>query len=88
MARLAKLSPKNQITLPKDVISHYAGTEYFEIRDTGEGIYLEPVKTLHAKSDKDPLDVFREHVERLGITEKDVADAVKWARTKRRSSGK
>lgn len=88
MARLAKLSSQNQITLPKDVLSNYAGTEYFEVRDAGTGIYLEPVKTVAGKAARDVLEVFRDHVERLGLTEKDVDDAVTWVRAKRRAPKK
>jgi hypothetical protein len=80
MARLAKLSTKNQITLPVTVIKNHPGVEYFEVRDSGEAITLYPVKTQ--RKQRSALEEFRERVKKLGITEKDVEDAVKWARSK------
>ena len=80
MAKLAKLSSKNQITLPKSMISHYNGVEYFEVRETEMGIYLVPVKAKAARTSDSLITELRADVARLGITEKDVADAVKWAR--------
>jgi hypothetical protein len=70
---LAKVTAKNQITLPKAIVSQFPGVEYFEVRAEGQKIVLEPVR--HART----TEVW-ERLEELGITESDVADAVKWAR--------
>jgi hypothetical protein len=80
MAKLAKLSSKNQITLPKEVMAHYPGTEYFEVRESEAGITLAPVKARAAQSFDALIAELRRDVARLGLTPKDVADAVKWAR--------
>ena len=70
---LAKVTAKNQITLPKAIVSQFPGVEYFEVRADGQKIVLEPVR--HARTGE-----VWERLEQLGITESDVADAVKWAR--------
>jgi bifunctional DNA-binding transcriptional regulator/antitoxin component of YhaV-PrlF toxin-antitoxin module len=70
---LAKVTSKNQITLPKAVVNQFPGVEYFEVRAEGEKIILEPVRRARTN------EVWQK-LEMLGITEADVADAVKWAR--------
>jgi len=70
---LAKLTSKNQITLPKAVISKFPGAEYFAVREVDGEIILKPVR-MHS------LEAVWRKIESLGITEKDVADAVRWAR--------
>ena len=70
---LAKLTSKNQITLPKALVSKFPGAEYFAVREVDGEIVLKPVR-MHS------LDSVWRKIESLGITEKDVADAVRWAR--------
>jgi hypothetical protein len=70
---LAKLTSKNQLTLPKAVASRFGGVEYFEVDTDGFVITLKPFRRSH-------LDDIHAHIEKLGITEQDVADAIKWAR--------
>ena len=70
---LAKLTSKNQITLPKALVSKLPGAEYFAVREVDGEIILKPVR-MHS------LDAVWRKIESLGITEKDVADAVRWAR--------
>lgn len=70
---LAKLTSKNQITLPKAVASKFPGTEYFAVREVDGEIILKPVR-MHS------LEPVWRKIESLGITDKDVADAVRWAR--------
>ena len=70
---LAKLTSKNQITLPKVVASKFPGTEYFAVREADGKIILRPVR-MHS------LEAVWRKIESLGITDKDVADAVRWAR--------
>lgn len=69
---LAKLTSKNQLTLPKTVVEQVRA-EYYSVRTEGQSIVLTPVKLggLEAVQDK---------LAKLGITEADVDDAVKWAR--------
>ncbi|MGA2569752.1 MAG: AbrB/MazE/SpoVT family DNA-binding domain-containing protein [Terracidiphilus sp.] len=71
---LAKLTVKNQLTLPKAVVKNFAGVEYFEVSTDGSSITLRPFERSRA-------DEVREHLARLGITEQDVKDAIAWARS-------
>lgn len=70
---LAKMTVKNQITLPKQVLGALQGTRYFEVEAEGGRIVLTPVRLQRADS-------VRAKLARLGITERDAAAAVKWAR--------
>ena len=70
---LAKLTVKNQLTLPKAVASRFAGVEYFEVDSDGESITLRPFVASRVAE-------VRSHLAELGIVEADVADAVRWAR--------
>lgn len=73
---LAKMTAKNQITLPKAVVSKVSPAEYFEVEVEGGRIVLTPVRIQKA-------DAVREKLAALAITEDDVADAVAWARKKK-----
>ena len=70
---LAKLTAKNQLTLPKAVVKSFAGVEYFDVSTDGSTISLKPLRPNR-------LDEVRAKLARLGITEQDVKDAVAWAR--------
>jgi len=70
---LAKITVKNQLTLPKAVATRFAGVEYFEVSTDGRSITLRPFQRSRA-------DEVREHLAQLGITEQDVRDAIAWAR--------
>ncbi len=70
---LAKLTVKNQLTLPKAVIRRFAGVEYFDVSTDGSAITLKPLRPSR-------LDEVRAKLERLGITEQDITDAIAWAR--------
>jgi hypothetical protein len=70
---LAKLTSKNQITLPKAAVSSVASAEYFEVTVDSGRIILTPVRIQKAQA-------VREKLEQLGITEQDIEDAVTWAR--------
>lgn len=72
---LAKKTIKNQITLPKKVITRFRGVEYFDVSTDGECITLRPLQRSRA-------DEVRAKLARLGITERDITDAVRWARRK------
>ena len=70
---IAKLTSKNQLTLPKSITREIGETDYFEVSVEGRQIILTPVKIQRA-------DAVRAKLAELGITEQDVADAVDWAR--------
>ncbi len=70
---LAKLTSKNQITLPKAVVSQVDVADYFDVAVDDGRIVLTPVRVQQAQAVRDKL-------RQLGIDEQDVADAVAWAR--------
>jgi hypothetical protein len=72
---LAKKTVKNQITLPKKVITRFSGVEYFDVSTDGESITLRPLQRSRAAE-------VRSKLQQLGIKERDVASAVSWARRK------
>lgn len=70
---LAKLTVKNQLTIPKAVVTRFAGVEYFDVSTDGSAITLKPLR-------RSRIEEVWAHLEKLGITEQDVNDAVRWAR--------
>ena len=70
---LAKLTSKNQLTLPKAVIGDFRGTEYFDVASKNGRIVLTPVRLNRA-------DAVRARLADMGLSDADVADAVAWAR--------
>ena len=79
---LAKLTSKNQLTLPKAVIEKVPQTEYFDVRAEGGQIVLTPVRIATTESDEEALKPIWRKIEKLGITENDIDNAVKWSRRK------
>ena len=70
---LAKITSKNQLTLPKRITAAVDSAEYFEVEARNGQIVLTPVRfqlspALCAK------------LEELDLKEQDVTDAVRWAR--------
>lgn len=70
---LAKKTSKNQLTLPKAVVAHFPGVDYFDVRAEDGRIVLVPLRPSRA-------DEVRATLEQLGIAEEDVAAAIEWAR--------
>lgn len=71
---LAKITSKNQLTLPKAALQAVGAAEYFDV-DVREGhIVLTPVRIQRG-------DAVRAKLTALGLTESDAADAVRWARS-------
>ena len=70
---LAKLTSKNQLTLPKSVTNAVGAVEYFDVQAKGGQIILTPVRIQRA-------DAVRAKLAELDIAEQDIADAVAWAR--------
>lgn len=70
---LAKMTSKNQLTLPKSITSAVDSPEYFEVEARNGQIVLTPVRIQRG-------DAVRAKLAELGLEEQDIADAVKWAR--------
>ena len=80
---LAKLTAKNQVTLPKRALDALGTSEaptYFEVKVEGGHIILTPARIGSA-------DAVRRKLAELGITEADVTDAIGLARQHPRGRG-
>ncbi len=78
---LAKKTSKNQITLPKEIVKVFPDAEYFDVTIRDNTIRLTPVKMTPVPSS---LDRVREKMKKLGLTEKEVGEAIQWARSRKR----
>jgi hypothetical protein len=74
---LAKLTSKNQLTLPRDIVKEFKGIEYFDADVRDGRIILAPVRMQPMDAN---LEGIRKKMEKLGITPADVTEAVRWAR--------
>jgi len=70
---LAKMTSKNQLTLPKQITQIVGAPEYFEVEVKAGQIVLTPVKIQRA-------DAVRVKLAELNLSDKDLSDAVAWAR--------
>ena len=70
---LAKVTSKNQLTLPKSIVSDFPDTKYFDVSKESGRIVLTPVNLMTAEK-------VRAKLTELGITESDIASAVTWSR--------
>lgn len=70
---LAKVTTKNQLTLPKSIVNEFPDTEYFDVQAENGRIVLTPVRIQRA-------DAVRAKLADMGLAENDVAEAVAWVR--------
>jgi hypothetical protein len=70
---LAKITTKNQLTLPKAITNAIGPAEYFDVEARNGQIILTPVRIQRA-------DAVRAKLAELDLKETEVADAVAWAR--------
>jgi hypothetical protein len=70
---LAKITAKNQLTLPKAITNAVGPVEYFDVQAKDGQIVLTPVRIQRA-------DAVRAKLAELDLNEKDIGDAVSWAR--------
>lgn len=70
---LAKVTAKNQLTLPKAITNAIGPVEYFEVEAKDGQIVLTPVRIQRA-------DAVRAKLAKLDLQEQDIVDAVRWAR--------
>jgi len=74
---LAKMTSKNQITIPKRIIEQLPDVEYFEVELKNGVVMLKPLKTYNTS-----LERIRTKVKKLGLQENTAKEAIKWARSK------
>lgn len=70
---LAKMTSKNQLTLPKSVTTAIGSAEYFDVETRNGQIVLTPVRIQRG-------DAVRAKLAELNLQEQDIADAVTWVR--------
>jgi antitoxin component of MazEF toxin-antitoxin module len=70
---LAKITAKNQLTLPKAVTQAVGASEYFDVQVSNGRIVLTPVRIQRG-------DALRAKLAELNLSEADVDAAVAWAR--------
>jgi hypothetical protein len=75
---LAKITSKNQLTLPKSITNAVEPAEYFDVETRNGQIILTPVRIQRA-------DAVRAKLAELNLREEDVTDAVLWARASKKS---
>ncbi len=74
---LAKMTSKNQITIPKKIVEQIPGIKYFEVELKDGLIVLKPLHFFETDLDK-----IRSKIKELGLKPDSVREAIKWARSK------
>jgi bifunctional DNA-binding transcriptional regulator/antitoxin component of YhaV-PrlF toxin-antitoxin module len=74
---LAKLTSKNQITIPKKIIDQIPEAKYFEVELRDGAVVLKPLRTYSTS-----LVAIRSKVKNLDLSPLSVREAIKWARSK------
>jgi hypothetical protein len=74
---LAKMTSKNQITIPKKIVEQIPDVRYFEVELKDGTIVLKPIHYYNTDIEK-----IRSKMQELGLKPNSVREAVKWARSK------
>ena len=74
---LAKKTAKNQITIPESILRDLPNTDYLDVSRRNDEIVLRPVAP---KEGQKTLRQVRAKVKTLGITQKDIDEAIRRAR--------
>ena len=74
---LAKLTSKNQITIPKKIMDQLPDVKHFDVNLDEGVILMKPLQVYDVD-----LDRIRSKMKKLGLEKDTVAEAIKWARDK------
>jgi bifunctional DNA-binding transcriptional regulator/antitoxin component of YhaV-PrlF toxin-antitoxin module len=74
---LAKMTAKNQITIPKKIIDKLPDIRYFDVELKDGLVLLKPLKVYDTN-----LDQIRSKMKTLGLDQNSVKEAIQWARKK------
>ena len=74
---LAKITAKNQITIPKKIMQQLPETQYFDLELVDGVVMLKPVKVLDTN-----LDQIRYKIDKLDLKPGSVSEAIRWAKQK------
>jgi len=72
---LAKLTSKNQITIPKKIMDQLPDIQHFDVELDNGVVVMKPLVIY----DTD-LDLIRSQIKKLGLEKDIVAEAIQWAR--------
>ena len=75
---LAKITSKNQITIPKKIIEKIPNVKHFDIELKDGVIIMKPIKFYDTN-----LDQIRAKIKKIGLKENSFAEAIKWAKSKK-----
>lgn len=74
---LAKITAKNQVTIPKKIMDQIPDARYFEVEFKDGTVVLRPLKTYSTS-----LEAIRSKIQGLGLNPDCVKEAIKWSRSK------
>ena len=74
---LAKITSKNQVTIPKKIMDQIPDTRYFEVELRDGAVVLKPLRTYSTS-----LEAIRSKVKDLDLSPLCVKEAIKWARSR------
>ena len=74
---LAKVTSKNQITIPKKIMNQLPRVEHFDIEFKDGVVVMRPVVAYHTD-----LSTIRNKIRELNLTSDSVREAIDWARRK------
>lgn len=75
---LAKITSKNQITIPKKIMDQIPNVQHFDVSLNNGDIILKPLVIYESD-----LDQIRSKIKKLGLTPDSVAEAIHWIRGKK-----
>lgn len=70
---VTRLVDKREVQLPDIVLRDFKNVEFFEITSDGVRIVLTPVSASR-------VDLLRQKLDQLDLSEQDIEDAIRWAR--------
>lgn len=76
---LAKKAIRNQLALSRSAVNEILRADYFEVRLQGQNIVLKPMRNGTSAT---KLGKVRAKMKQLGLTERDVTKAIRWARSR------
>jgi len=74
---LAKVTSRNQITIPKKIMNELPNTRYFDMELKDGVVIMKPLVVYHTDLEK-----IRAKMKRLGLKPDTVREAVTWAKEK------
>ena len=74
---LAKITTKNQITIPKKIMDQLLDVKYFDVEFKDGLVLLKPLRVYDVN-----LEQIRSKLKELGLKENSVKEAIQWARKK------